>query len=183
MKEVEVKGQAFRTMQLAIGELFGSATERRLVGLFDAEFRSALSRGSIVSGGWYPVGWYRQFHEGLVALLPNEERLAYRLGREVTNRDLSGIYRFMLKLTSPALILRHVDKVISSYFRGGEVDCTAEDGYFRIDTRGWYGMTHPVWEACAGGFERLVENAGGRSVTSTFTEICSGSVRGEVRWL
>ncbi len=181
-KESEIKGQAIRTTQLVIGELWGDDTARQVVNGLTADFRQALDAGSIVTSGWYPISWYRQFHDMLAQLLPNELDFARRLGRATTEKDLSGIYKFILKLTSPTLLARHFDKVASSYLRGGQLEVVVYEKTFSVEAHGWHGMTTSLWNEGKSGIELIFERTSARAVTSQLRVLSNGSARAEFSW-
>jgi hypothetical protein len=183
MTETEIKGHAIRTTFAVIDELFGAAIQQQVVEGLSDDFRSAFQAGAIVSSGWYPIGWYRQFHIMLNRLLPGEPRIPQRLGRITTERDLAGIYRFILKLTSPALLARHFDKVVSSYLRGGTVRVDARPKEFLLEGHQWDGMSTSLWEEARSGFEVILGSTGVKSIASQLEELGPGHVRMHFSWM
>lgn len=180
--EVEIKGHAFRTTLLVIRELFGSDIERRLSQGLSDPFRSTLLTNSLLESGWYPASWYRQYYDGLHRLMPHEADVARRIGRTTTGRDLGGIYQFILRLSSPELLARHFDKILRSYFRGGEVSVDVQPGRFVLNTLDWHGMNQPMLEEAIAGCEVLIERTGVRIVETEVREIAAGAYRVELRW-
>jgi hypothetical protein len=183
MKEIEIKGQAIRTTLLAIGELFGERIESEVVSAVTADFQSALRTGSILSSGWYPIAWYRQFHDQLKRLLPHDTGIARRISRLTTQKDISGIYQFILMLSSPELLARHFDKVVDSYFRGGEVAVNIGTRRFQIDAQGWHGITPEVVEECVEACVVILEHTGAKAIRSSFREVGPGRYRLEFAWM
>lgn len=181
-REVELKGHAFRTTLLVIRELFGSDIERRLSQGLSESFRSALVTGSLIESGWYPASWYRQYYDGLSQLMPHEQDVPRKIGRATMDRDLGGIYQFMLSLSSPELLARHFDKILRSYFRGGEVNVDVQPGRFVLNTLGWHGMNQPMLEEAVAGCEVLMERTGVRVVDAELREITAGAYRVEFQW-
>jgi hypothetical protein len=177
-----MKGHTLREIQLVTRELFGAAIEQETLAGYSADFRSALQSRAIVSGGWYPVEWLRQTYAMLYRSLPKEPNLARRLGQELANRDLAGMYSFILKLTSPELIARHFDKILASYMRGGTVTVEVHKNELIIDLVGWTGVTMPIWEGCLGGFEVVLKGAGVRGLISGIKEVAPGNLHGDFRW-
>jgi hypothetical protein len=181
-REIEVKGHAIRSTHQVIRELYGPSIAEQVTDGLTEDFREACQNGSIVSGGWYPIAWYRQFHVVLSRLLPDRDDIARRIGRVTTTKDMSGIYQFILKLTSPELVARHFDKVLWSYLRGGEVEISVQKKSFLAKGRNWHGMTMSLWEECASGCEVIFESAGAESVTSRVYELGPGQVDAEFSW-
>lgn len=182
MIEVEIKGHAFRSTLLVVRDLFGSDIERRLSQGLSEPFQTTLLSGSLVESGWYPASWYQQYYDGLSRLLPHEQEVARKIGRATTERDLDGIYQFILRLSSPELLARHFNKILRSYFRGGEVKVEVSPGRFVLNTVAWHGMNQPMIEEAAAGCEVLVERTGVRIVGSGVREIAAGAYRVELQW-
>lgn len=183
MTELDIKGQAFRTTLQVIHDLFGSEIEQRLVESLSDDFRIAVQTGTLVVSGWYPASWYRELYDGLYRLLPHEAEIPRQIGRATTERDLDGIYRFILRLTSPELLARHFDKVLHSYFRGGELAVDVGEGCLVLNTIGWFGFSKPMVEEAAAGCEFLVERTGVQIVNSELREIAAGAYRFELQWV
>jgi len=179
---VEIKGHHLRATQSLIGELWGAEVAESLATLYTERFRRSLQSGALVSSGWYPISWLSEIYEGLAQLLPNEPDVPERIGRASAENDLTGIYRFILKLTSPELIARHFDKLVAAYLRGGTVESMVEGCTMHAELRGWSGVTMPIWRACLSGFEVVLNTTGIHGLVSQIREAGPGCLIGDFRW-
>jgi hypothetical protein len=182
MRETEIKGQAFRTYLEVVRETWGNTVEQRLIASLTEEFREALKRGLLLSSGWYPVAWYRQYYEVLPTLVPNDRHLAFRIGEATTKKDLVGMYSFILQLTSPGLVARHLHRVIGSFMRGGEATMEVAPGTVVGNMQGWHGVNRSLWEDFCGGGKPILEATGARNVTAEVTELSPGTAQFRYQW-
>ncbi len=180
--KVEIKGHHLRATQVLVAELWGAQVHESLVVLYTERFRRALLSGALVSSGWYPIDWLGEVYEGLGKLPPGESGVPERIGRASAENDLTGLYRFILKLSSPELIARHFDKVVSAYLRGGTVESRVEGCTMRAELRGWSGVTWPIWQACLSGFEVVLNTTGIHNLASQIREAGPGCLIGDFRW-
>lgn len=182
MSQVEVKGQSIRATLQVIEELWGDQVANEVTTGATGEFATALQTGSITFSGWYPIAWYAQIHDQLARALPPGVDFARMIGRTTTERDLSGIYRFILSLTTPSLIARHFDKIVASYLRGGTVHASAHPKSFNIQGHGWVGMSPSLWREAVGGIETIFEHTGAKHVTASFRGIPGEDFDVDLRW-
>src|SRR4051812_34914624 len=116
--ESEMKGLSLRNYPLALAALRGEAVVAKMMACLKPELRKALQLGTILPSGWYPVAWKRELHAaGFEAT--GEAHLAWRMGAEMTKRDLTGIYRVFLRVLSPRFVLSCGSRIFSTYFRFG----------------------------------------------------------------
>jgi hypothetical protein len=182
MKEIEIKGHAFRTYLEVVGDIWGVTAKKQLLLGLASDFRETLQRGLLLSSGWYPVAWYRQLYDVLLSQLPNEKDLPSRIGEATVRKDIAGMYSFILKLTSPTLIARHLDRIIGSYVRGGEASMVVTDNIAVGELSGWHGMNHPLWEEFCSGGKLVLETSGAKRVAAEFKLIAPGHARFYYQW-
>ena len=181
MREIETKGQTIRSLMTAIEALWGADVLRRTIEACPPEVRASLTDGRLVSGGWYPVGWYREVHAALRVVMPSEPNISSRLGRKTTELDLQGPLRWCLQLAGPELLARFADKIHSSYFRGGKTTVVREKGQLTLRMSEMHGMNKHMWDdlvagcavlfEAAAGHDVLLRSAGGVASTVEFTLI------------
>jgi hypothetical protein len=159
VREIETKGQSIRSLLGAIEALWGADVLRRTIDACPPDVRTGLTDGRMVSGGWYPVGWYREVHTAIRTVIPNEPNISARLGRKTTELDLQGPLRWCLQLAGPDLLARFADKVHSSYFRGGKIEAFRERGQLTLRMSDMHGMNKHMWDDLVAGSAVLFEAA------------------------
>jgi hypothetical protein len=181
MSEAEIKGQAFRSYLECVRSVWGPTVAQELIAHLPIELSEARPRRAIVSSGWYPVAWYRSYYAALGALLPGALDLPAIIGQKTAKAELSGIYRFVLNLTSPELIARHIDRVVATFMRGGTVEASVTKGSFVGRFRGWLGVDRTIWQEVLSGGQVILE-ATGHEVTAALDEQGPGAAVLHYRW-
>jgi hypothetical protein len=182
MKEVEIKGQAIRTYLQVVRAKWGTVVEEDLICRLPAELGYNLKHGGVVSAGWYPVAFYRELYSALFEVLPNEPELPQTMGLLTAQKDLSGIYRFVLKLTSPEMVARHIDRIMGTFMRGGETSIRVGQGEFDGYFCGWHGFNRAIWTEISVGGRVVLEATGARRMTTSITEHGAGAATIGYRW-
>jgi hypothetical protein len=111
-----VKGALFiHTRQFVIargGHDAWSAMEARL----PARDRKLLD-GILLAGRWYPIGAWNRLVDAYVARF--HPTIMMELARYTAEQDLGLLFKSVLKLGSPALLLRRSQALYSRYFKAG----------------------------------------------------------------
>src|SRR5262245_54918201 len=119
--EPKVKGAPFRAADACFRELRGDAAWARARELMLPALRQAFGSGTILSGGWYPISWYRDILHAYCAAVSEGSDLIRALGYRTTRTDFSRIHNWLLtKLVSPQMLLGFSARVFNSYFDTGE---------------------------------------------------------------
>src|SRR6266536_5171711 len=78
--EPKVKGTTFRTTDACFKELRGEEAWAKAHALMPEEVREAYRTGAILSGGWYPLSWYREMFRAYAAATNEGPELSRTLG-------------------------------------------------------------------------------------------------------
>lgn len=90
-----VKGVAFRSVFGSLATLRGKPTQQAALELMTEELRNGFVYGAIVSGGWYPIDWYKQLFRAIRESSGEGKELVHEIGRQCTRDDMAGIYSML----------------------------------------------------------------------------------------
>jgi hypothetical protein len=98
---------------------FGDTGWERLVASLPAEDRTCLE-GLLFSGGWIPVGIWNRAVGAFLASNYADTRVAMGdLATFIADRDLSTVFRLVLKVGSPDFVIGRAGSIYSRYFEPG----------------------------------------------------------------
>lgn len=170
-EENQLKGQAFKGFAGAVESLFGEPGRARWTEALPDELRATWTHGGLVTGGWYPMAWYRSFHAAAQEAFRGERELARRISHEATRRDLEGVYRFVLRFVSPHTLLGQASRIFALYNRGGRVLVRDnEAARATLEYRDCHGCDANVWEDLVGGNIAALETTRVRVTKATVLE-------------
>ena len=187
--ENELKGQGFKSFASAVQSLFGEEALQAWVDALPDSVRSTWIHGGIVAGGWYPISWYRDFHEALHRARPWEPELSRRISMEATKNDLQGVYRFVLQYMSPHTIMGQAPRIFGLYNRGGSVSVLENmDDLVVLAYDDCHGADRNIWEDVIGATVATVESCRVRVLSAAILDggetlpwmVCR--IRWEVPW-
>lgn len=159
--ENQIRGQSFRSTLHASGEVLGSAARERVLSSLPPQLREAFVYGAIVSGGWYPIDWYVELLRSVRAQAPGRPDIVRRIAYLSTHEDITAIYRFILRLTTPAFVLSHLGRVMDTFVRHSEYEIIERGpGLVRMSVS-IPGSTPEMWEDFAGSASAVLMIAGG----------------------
>lgn len=159
----EVKGVAFHTFLQALSELRGSAASELTQAALPEGLRDRLRSGAILRVGHYPLAEYAELHAAANRALQRGPALAREIGAKATEIDTRGLLRFVVRLTSADLLMRHAGRVWSSFARGSQVSVQQlEPRRYVVRFEGLHGVSELVCVELEGAIERLVELTGAR---------------------
>jgi hypothetical protein len=162
--ECEIKGQSLRHYPVALRALRGDEVTDRVIASLSPELREGLVRGTILTGGWYPVAWKRELHAA-GCKVTGEPGLARTMGYEMTKRDLSGIYRTFVRIATPRFVLSLGARIFATYFRPGTMSVVeTRDGFVEVAFANCAGFDANIWRDVTGGCEATLVVAGAHSV-------------------
>jgi hypothetical protein len=157
----ETKGQVFLSFEAVLRKARPEQWDSLVPRLPD-ELKVALQRRTIVSVGWYPAAWYNAMHDALEALAG--PALATFIGREATLADIHLIFRWVLRLFSPELLLSQGSRIFGAYMRGCEILVEQpRPGVAVVRYRSVEGLARGVWAELAEGSLTFLEVAGAKS--------------------
>jgi hypothetical protein len=163
--EPRAKGINFRTCEKSVEALFGAGAWARALEIVPAELRDKLHYRGIVSGGWYPIGWYRDLQSAIRSVVGGGREVPRTLGREIVRRDLGGIYRVFALLLKPETILAKAPKTFAAYFDTGAMEMLrVGERVARARWTGCRGFDENLWELTLGGCVAALESGGARDV-------------------
>lgn len=117
MRANSVKGNLVLSRRWYLAEHGGADAARKIGEHLGADARKLLER-SIMPFTWQPFGLLMDIDRAIVTALMDGDVAKMRgFGYALGVRDLSGIYRAVLGLTSPAFALAKVSALASLYFR------------------------------------------------------------------
>lgn len=159
--ENQIRGQSFRSILHASGEVLGSAARERVLSSLPPQLREAFVYGAIVSGGWYPIDWYVELLRSVRAQAPGRPDIVRRIAYLSTHEDITAIYRFILRLTTPSFVLSHLGRVMDTFIRHSDYDVIERgSGLVRMNVS-IPGATPEMWEDFAGSASAVLMIAGG----------------------
>ncbi|HSN97570.1 MAG TPA: hypothetical protein VLS89_04695, partial [Candidatus Nanopelagicales bacterium] len=128
----------------------------------------------ILPNGWYPVRLWNDLTERYVHVFGGGDGQSYRpVAEHIAEADLHTFFKVLLKLGSPATVLRRAASLWERYFDVGTMDSTElGEGHFQVRlTAPRGGGRGPGQLTCAVGVvawqDRVLRGAGGRGVRST----------------
>jgi len=168
MAEPQVKGVAFRTIELCFGELYGEARRDRARELMPEPLAAAYRYQSLMAASWYPIAWYREAFGAFRRATGAGPELAREVGRLAARHDMRGVHKQILaKLISPQALLAMSQRVFNTYYDTGRVETVeSRRGYARIRCAGCTGWDENMWSEVVGSCESLLEIAGAKHVRS-----------------
>lgn len=152
-----MKGLSLRNYPLVLGEVRGPEVAAKMMASLPDQLRHDLETGVIVPSGWYPVAWKRELHQA-GRRVTGEPRLARIMGNEMTKRDLNGIYRAVIRIASPAMVVAASARIFSRYLRPGKMTVVQEgEGFARVLFDDCYDFDENMWNDVFGGCEAALE--------------------------
>lgn len=181
-REISCKGNMFVSAARAMATLCGPSFAERVRERMQTEGAKALREGTILSSGWYPIAWYRDFVGAACAL--ESPAFAHRLGVETAKQDVSTIHRVIFRVLTPKLMLTQTGRLLRLYYDAGTANVTSTvDGYALVRYVGFVGFDANLWQDFLGGSTTLIELGGARD---TKVKVLGGGVDSslscEVTW-
>lgn len=150
--EVKVKGQSFHSVTRALGELRGDEFRAEVLERFAGEGGKRMREGSLLPATFYPVAWYRELFRAACELAPEVHDLAREAGRVSGERDLSGIYKVVIRAFSTAMVIKQSPRLFSLIYQGGAIEVIdVRDRYARLRYYDCFGFDRNVWQDAVGG--------------------------------
>lgn len=159
--ENQIRGQSFRSILHAAGEVLGAPARERVLSSLPGELKNAYVYGAIVSGGWYPIHWYVDLLRSVRAQAPGQPDILRRVAYLATHEDITVVYKFVLRLTTPLFVLSHLGRVMDTFIRHSDYDVIERSpGLVRMNVS-IPGATPEMWEDFSGSASAVLMIAGG----------------------
>ncbi len=126
MPRGHVKGSLILHGRDYVVETRGAAAWQTILGALSADDR-AIYDGIVMASSWYPVAAWNRITEHVVGEGgPQASAEMRRFSSFISERDLSTIYKVLLKLASPEMLLRRTHSLWSRYFDSGTFEVVRE---------------------------------------------------------
>lgn len=158
--ENQVRGQSFRSVLGACEEVLGTGGRTRVLAALPQDIREAYLYGAIVSGGWYPIEWYVDVLRAIRTQGPTVPHVGRQVGRISAQEDIRGVYKFILRLTTPSFVLAQLGRIIGTFFRQSDFDIVERKPRFVQLEVTIPGASTDLWEDFAGAAEAILVIAG-----------------------
>jgi hypothetical protein len=114
-----VKGNAVLNVTRYVEVTYGPGELSRLIGgLLEPD--RAILRGLILPGGWYPIGLWNRLLDHFVEVLGRGDPQSFRPVAEfIAENDMTMIFKVLLKIASPAMIVERSPSLWERYFDVG----------------------------------------------------------------
>ena len=117
MREPVLKAAGFNSLMQVLHDMVTPEAHARFVAaLPDATRALVLSPPLAIS--WLPLEHSAPVYEvAYETLFARDDEAMLRLGRKQLHNDMTGIYRLLLRATTPAFVAAHVGKIYGTYTR------------------------------------------------------------------
>jgi len=164
------KGINFRSFCKTLMRLRGEAAVMDTMGILPPEVGDALYYGVIVTGGWYPIEWYRMLHAAAQQATGEGRELSRLVSREALAWDFRHVHKLVRVALSPETLMRLSAYVLRFYYTFGKIEVTETTGGFgRAQFREFAEFDQNLWEDMCGGIEAVLALAGAEEVALTVT--------------
>ena len=167
----EIKGTALTDTIKSIKRRFGEQTYNTIVDQLKGETRALFQRSLILPSSWYSVDAFVQFLEMYVkvAVQGNEQDLV-RGSEIVIERQLSGIYKWFVKLGSPEFVLNRMSAVHRTYFQGVDIEVKLPSpGKAVVKYTGFAKQHRLIGLIIIGFYRKALEISGAKEVKAEFS--------------
>ena len=165
--EFRVKGEALLSIPIFILKKFGQEKYKRWLESLTPEARAVYSN-PIAKSDWYPVESMiveptrilcDRYYNGSL-------RGAWDCGRYSAEFGLKGIYRVLVKLRSPMVLIRKAEAILPAYYRPCGIDVIEnKDGRVTVHVKKLPKADDIIVHRIAGWIERAIEISGCKHVT------------------
>lgn len=186
-----VRGQALRGTIAALGSFFSASQVAEILAFLPPEAKQLV--GGLATTRWYPLSWSIAIHQGARIVSKRGVELSYELGKRARMLDARGLYRFLLRFSSPELFIRHSDRLMSLYADGPTIQfgpissaSSAEEQRCRVSVRldHCYAFDENIWQHALGSIDGVFELSGAKNCRIEVTDGGgdSSALAAEVHW-
>lgn len=156
--ETRLKGVNFHGTLGALERRFGAAAVANVKARTTGDAGEALRTGAIVTGGWYPAGWYDALLGAIEAEHATVPRIVRELSYDAVTQDFKTLFRVVSLIASPAWALDGTSRIMTRYVQGGRVTVLAStEGTFHVRFDDFHGYTRRMWEDFVAGLEAVID--------------------------
>lgn len=161
----QVKGLAFRTVLKVLEELHGPSAVEDCKHKLPDDLHDALDYGTVLSGGWYPIDWYRQLLQATIESIHKPPSYLRIMGGRALYSDMNGAFKFLLRMLKPGTLFTMMGKTFNTYYDTGELKLLEKrKGYAHARWDRCTGFNKNMWEEVIGAAEMLFELSGATSI-------------------
>jgi len=161
----KIRGQAIRSAIEVLDEVVAPGAKDRVIARLPRDVADAYRYGAIIASGWFPLAWYREFHQSVkmeCSFVPDVHR---RIGFAATTKDIHGMYRFILKIATPTFAFANAGRILGTYlkdFQSKLLESTPQHSRLQVEVPG---ADAEFWSDLSGSAEAILKTCGGRSGT------------------
>jgi hypothetical protein len=157
----QVKGVAFKTVLWSLEQMNGAQRVSATLERMNSPAREALRYGEVVPSGWYPVEWYAQLLQAIVDTSHGGADVIRSIAVMAIDRDVSGVYRFLVERLSPATVASLVCKLFPRYYSCGNIRVeSAGPKHYRVHIGDCVGFTELIWQEIYAAGKHLMIRSG-----------------------
>ncbi len=174
---VEVKGSAVVEAMSTVQQRLGEAGLHRILSELDAGARTSFA-GAVVASAWFPLDHFVQFLAlDVLHSDGGDETALIRRSETLIERQLRGVYKMFVRLSTPEFVLKRLSTVHAAYFRGVLAEVRSlEAGRAVIRYTGFSREHRLIGYSIIGFYRKALEISGAASVDARFsTPIDDGS--------
>ena len=172
-----IKGTAFRGYRNYLDRRLDRDVKRAILAGLGPQLVDILAGESLLVSSMYPIELQHRFLESFARVHGSDaESHLRKMGAEVAETDLAGIYRVFIWAASVPQTLSVLTKVWNSYFSSGIAKWQSEskyNGVTHITDRHQHALHHPV---VAGYIEVAIRLAGGKNGKVTYGDVTDHTV-------
>lgn len=164
--EARVRGQGLRSLVHAIAARWDQETTQRIFAATSPLVRPTIATGNIAGTAWFPVGHYVDVFRAVHEVTGEGVEVAASLRADAFKRDARGIFRFLLRFSSPPALIRQAERVVGLYLDGPTFrQQPLGQNALEFEFANLVGYDEFVVHDHVGGAMAAFELAGGRAVT------------------
>jgi hypothetical protein len=169
---MEVRGEALMSLPLFILKKFGRSGYDKWFGVLSPESKK-IYQSPINKNDWFPLKTALVEPTQLMCeLLFNKSvRGAWECGRYSAEYGLKGIYKVLVKLSTPEVLVKRAGPILMNYYRPGKLEITNSDSnHVSVVINEFPEMNRVIEYRIAGWIERAIEICGSSNVTINITK-------------
>lgn len=168
---IKINGTVVRDSVNSVKAQYGDQAYQTILGLLGGETRALFEKPIILPSSWYSLDAFVEFLEMdlRVTARGNEQELIKR-SEAIIERQLSGIYKMFVKLSSPEFLLNRISSIHQSYFQGVAIEVSLPSaGKAILKYTGFAKQHRLIGLSIIGFYRKALEISGAREVTATYS--------------
>ncbi len=163
---MEVKGEAILSIPIFILKKAGMKQYNQWLASISPEARKVYS-SPIHKGDWFPLNeiMVEPTVKACDLFFISNKRGAWECGRYSAEYGLKGIYKVLVKLASPQILIKKAGPILASYYKPSSLEVVESDKYSAVIRITDFPEIHEIIEYRMGGWiERAAEICGCKNV-------------------